>query len=99
VKDLYTTTGYALGLSLPVTVLCWFYMLRLIPTAAAQDGILGVFLAPELWLVHVLHQNGQGHISGFAFVPLALLAQFVGYFIVIFILRALLRLTGGGRSK
>lgn len=95
-KDLHTTLGFALGLSVPATVLCWFYTLALVPSGAARQGIVGILLAPEFWLVGVLKQNGIAPLSGFAFVPLALLVQFIGYAIVIHVIRLASRLLGTG---
>ena len=79
--------GFALGLSVPATVLCWFYTLALIPSGAARQGLVGIILAPEFWLVHLMRQQGVGPLSGFVFVPLALFAQFVGYTIAIHVVR------------
>ena len=97
-KEFYTTLGLALGVSLPATVLCWFYTLTLIPTGAARNGIVGIILAPELWLVNQLKHHGMTDLSGFTFVPLALLAQFVGYAVVFFLLRLFFRLVRGERA-
>lgn len=78
-KDLSTTMGFALGLSVPATVLCWFYTLELVPGAAARQGFVGILLAPEYWLVGFLKRLGSWPLDGMVFVPLALLAQFIGY--------------------
>lgn len=91
-KELHTTLGFALGLSVPATVLCWFYTLALVPGASARQGLVGILLAPEYWLVGFLKRQGSWPLDGLVFVPIALLAQFIGYAIIIHAVRMVARL-------
>ena len=86
----------ALVISLPITLICWYATWTLMHAEDSVQYIAGVLLAPALGLISVWN-HFQLDDSPYIFLPLVLLAQFIGYFIAIYLTRQLVLKARGTR--
>ena len=89
-NEIRKSAKIALLTSVPITLVCWLSTWALIHASDSTQRIAGVFLAPALGLIWVWQRFDLDG-DTYWFIPLALLAQFVGYFLVILLARQVVR--------
>ena len=77
----------ALAISIPVTLIGAGLSFALAHSSGFIFYLTNILFAPFLLLSHIVHNYFESQVSDTLFNILAILSQFIGYFIVVFVFR------------